>query len=151
MPGHLLLIGGLVSPTRVILGLRCGDSHQLFDALSSAVASELDISPARISGRLLDRERLGSTGLGDGISIPHARFEELQKPVGVFARLQRPIDFNAIDGKPVDIVFLLLLPSSREHLTVLASVARHLRSARISSDLRKAVDADAIIRLLSQN
>jgi nitrogen PTS system EIIA component len=151
LPRRLMVIEGLLSPTRVIVGLRCADSRQLIDALSSIAAEDLDISTSRVSDRLLDRERLGSTGLGNGVALPHARFEELQNPIGVFARLQRPIGFNAIDGRPVDLVFLLLSPSSREHLTVLASVARQLRSVSIASELRKAASADEIIRLLRQN
>jgi nitrogen PTS system EIIA component len=104
----------------------------------AAVAASSDAKT--ISCEILKREGLGSTVVGGGVAIPHARIPGLKSAFGVLARLQKPIDFEAIDGEPVDIVFLLLLPTatSGEHLNVLAAVARRLRNAEALRALRQA-------------
>ncbi|UYO47373.1 PTS sugar transporter subunit IIA [Rhodopseudomonas palustris] len=147
-----MVIGDILLPAHVVVGLRCSDRGQLISELSSIASKAVDRPQVLLSERLLERERLGSTGVGDGVAIPHARFDELARPFGLFARLQRPIDFDAIDSKPVDLVFLLLLPaaSSREQLTLLASVARHLRQQVIARELRAAVDASAAFQVLTR-
>lgn len=147
-----MVIADILLPAHVVVGLRCSDRGQLISELSSIASKAVDRPQVLLSERLLERERLGSTGVGDGVAIPHARFDELAQPFGLFARLQRPIDFDAIDGKPVDLVFLLLLPaaSSREQLTLLASVARHLRQQMIARELRAAADASAAFQVLTR-
>lgn len=147
-----MVIGDILLPAHVVVGLRCSDRAQLISELSSIASKTVALSQGLLSGRLLERERLGSTGVGDGIAIPHARFEKLAQPFALFARLQRPIDFDAIDGKPVDLVFLLLLPaaSSREQLPLLASVARHLRQQAIARELRAAADASTAFQVLTR-
>lgn len=99
-----------------------------------------------VSSTIQKRESLGSTGVGDGVAIPHARIPGLKSAFGLLVRLQKPLDFDAIDGKPVDIVFLLLLPSGAkgEHLNVLAAVARRLRDAGVLGALRGAHDNAAL-------
>ena len=126
----------------VIVDVRASDKVQLLKDLSTRAALEVALDPALVSTEILKREELGSTGLGSGVAIPHARIPDLSKPCGVLARLKRALDFAAIDGELVDLVFLLLLPSSTggEQLNALAAVARQLRKPTIASKLRKARD-----------
>lgn len=127
----------------VLVGLEVADKPALLQRLAQQAAGELDIKPADIATALFEREKLGSTGTGAGIAIPHARLRQVTRPIGVFARMRKAIAFDAIDEKPVDLVFLLLLPASNEgrHLSVLASVARKLRDAATQARLRKASTA----------
>jgi PTS system nitrogen regulatory IIA component len=111
----------------------------------------LRLPPDRILAELSRREELGSTGVGDGVAIPHARFPEINKAFGMLFRLRQPIDFDALDGKPIDLVFLLLLPESTkgEQLSALACVARKLRSHAVTAGLRHAGDGTQIFHLLA--
>ena len=104
-----------------------------------------------IVSELLKREGLGSTGMGNGVAIPHARFHTIKKPFGIIAKLKQPIDFDAIDGQPVDIVFMLLLPtaSEGEQLGALACVARKLRVADDLALLRRAKNAAELYAALA--
>ena len=104
-----------------------------------------------IVSELLKREGLGSTGMGNGVAIPHARFQKIEKPFGIIAKLKQPIDFDAIDGQPVDIVFILLLPtaSEGEQLGALACVARKLRAADDLVLLRRAKNAPELYAALT--
>jgi nitrogen PTS system EIIA component len=101
---------------------------------------------------LWERERLGTTGVGHGIAIPHARVPELKKVFGYFARLEQPVNFEAIDDKPVDLVFLLLSPEAAgaDHLQALATVSRFLRDPVLCQRLRSAKDVASIYRLLTE-
>src|SRR5665647_864171 len=123
-----------LSPTEVIVNAGAPDKIRLLADLCCRAASALKLDPGRITADILKREDLGSTGVGGGIAIPHARLVDLKKPFGVLARLKSPIDFDAIDRQPVDIVFLLLLPTTAagEQLNILALVARRLRDADLS-------------------
>ena len=100
---------------------------------------------------LMQREKLGSTGIGHGIAIPHGKLPKLEKLFGLFARLDRPIDFESLDGQPVDLVFLLLAPegAGADHLKALASVARLLRDPEIAHKLRELSDAEALYAVLT--
>jgi PTS system nitrogen regulatory IIA component len=100
---------------------------------------------------LSKREELGSTGVGNGVAIPHARFNQIDRPFGMLFRLRQPIEFEALDGKPIDIVFLLLLPESAkgEQLSALACVARKLRNPAVAAALRKALNATETFRVLT--
>lgn len=104
-------IGDLLTLDRVILDLRAPDKRRLLDELARRVAGSARIDPTMISEALRTREQLGTTGLGAGIAIPHARLSPLVRPIGLFARLRPPVDFEAIDDRRVDLVFLLLLPA----------------------------------------
>ena len=99
----------------------------------------------------MQREKLGSTGVGNGIAIPHGKLPKLNKLFGLFARLDRPIDFEALDGQPVDLVFLLLAPegAGADHLKALARVARLLREPDVVQKLRQSRDADALYAVLA--
>src|ERR1035441_3348231 len=126
-----------LAPSDVFIGIRGSNKTQLLQDLCRRAASILKIDADKITADILKREELGSTGMGGGVAIPHARIPDVKKPFGIFARLKSAIEFDAIDRDPVDLVFLLLLPtaSAGEQLNALALVARRLR------------DADAVRRL----
>src|SRR5262245_47957418 len=105
-------ISDILAPANVLSVAHPGEENQLLGQLSGRAAAALGLDTATVSDAIVKREELGSTGLGDGIAIPHARLPVVGKPFGMLARLERPIDFAAIDASLVDIVFLLLLPST---------------------------------------
>jgi PTS system nitrogen regulatory IIA component len=143
-------IADFLASDDVLCDVRAADKDRLLRDLTERAAKARHLEAAPLCDAIARREQLGSTGMGDGIAIPHARVAGLAKPFGVLARLRRPIDFAAIDGKPVDIVFLLLLPAAAdgEQLTALASVARRLRDAEVAAHLRGARDGGEIFRLV---
>jgi PTS system nitrogen regulatory IIA component len=140
-----------LSSDDVLLDLRAADKDALLRELAQRAAAAAGIDPASVIHGIEKREQLGSTGMGAGIAIPHARLTGVAKPVGVMARLRRPIDFAAIDAEPVDLVFLLLLPptSHGEQLTALAAVARKLRDATTAKSLRSAADRHEAYRVIT--
>jgi PTS system nitrogen regulatory IIA component len=141
-----------LSPTEVIVNAGAPDKIRLLADLCCRAASALKLDPGRITADILKREDLGSTGVGGGVAIPHARLVDLKKPFGVLARLKSPIDFDAIDRQPVDIVFLLLLPTTAagEQLNILALVARRLRDADVVRNARRAPDAAALFAAMAK-
>ena len=114
--------------------------------LAARTAAGLGLPADQVASYLLKREDLGSTGIGRGVAIPHARLPDLQRPHGLLAKLKQPVDFEAIDGQAVDLVFVLLLPAAAEHeaLGALALVARTLRSADNLARLRGAKNASEL-------
>ena len=141
-----------LSPTEVIVNASAADKARLLADLCYRAASALKLDPGRITADILKREDLGSTGVGGGVAIPHARLVDLKKPFGVLARLKSPIAFDAIDRQPVDIVFLLLLPTKAagEQLNILALVARRLRDADVVRNARRAPDAAALFAAMAK-
>jgi nitrogen PTS system EIIA component len=133
-------INDFLVPTDVLVGLRVPDKARLLRNLAGHAAVSLKLDADRIADAILGREELGSTGMGGGIAIPHARIAELKKPFGILACTKRPVAFDAVDGAPVDVIFMLLLPadSDPEHLHALASVARALRDPKIARALHGA-------------
>lgn len=146
-------ISDMLAPADVVLDLRAQDKRRLLDEVARRSAGLAQVSPAAIAEALNGREKLGSTGLGGGIAIPHARLPSLTRPLGLFARLRPPLDFDAIDAQKVDLVFLLLLPAQTqgEHLNTLASVARKLRDQDVKAALRRAHDVDGLYALLTRD
>jgi PTS system nitrogen regulatory IIA component len=144
-------ISDFLSPAETLHNVRASDKGQLLQELARKAASKLKLSEDDIMSALLKREELGSTGMGNGVAIPHARFQNIEKPFGIIARLKQPIDFDAIDGGPVDIVFVLLLPSSAEgeQLGALARVARKLRGPDDLAKLRRAKNASELYAALT--
>jgi PTS system nitrogen regulatory IIA component len=132
-------ISDLLSPANVMVDVRAADKGQLLRDLAQVAASALRMPAEPIAAELNKREQLGSTGMGNGIAIPHARFTALAKPFGILARLRQPIEFDAIDGQRVDLIFVLLLPASPdgEQLGALACVARQLRLPSVIDRLRR--------------
>lgn len=148
-----MVLSSLLTPEAVLSDLKPNGKKQLLQELAQR-AAELSGRPERvIFDQLLQRERLGSTGIGQGIAIPHAAIPGLSHLVGVFARLARPVDFEAVDGQPVDLVFLLLAPESAgaDHLQALSRVARFFRSVPQVKMLRQADDPAAIFAILTSD
>jgi PTS system nitrogen regulatory IIA component len=142
-------LADLIEPDRVVHAARASNKQQLLD-LASRAATLLNLDAQTIFAALQAREELGSTGLGNGFALPHARIEGLDRLFGMFERLNRPIHFDSIDGHPVDLVFLLLIPpaAGSEHLAALASISRYLRDTEFAAKLRKAPSASALCSLL---
>ena len=131
-----------IAPEGAINGLGARDKRQALEELSRRAAAALGLDSAGILAPLLAREELGSTGVGRGIAIPHARIPGLARPFGLLARLARAIDFASIDERPVDLVCLLLTPDSAAaaHLPALACLSRRLREPGVAERLRTARD-----------
>ena len=144
-------IADLIGPDRVAVGLRVADKAQLLAELSRRAAPAVALDQAAILRALQAREQLGSTGLGKGFALPHARMGHLSRTYASFSRLHRPIDYQAVDDKPVDIVILLLTPegASNQHLATLATLSRPLRDDAFVQQLRRAPDAAALYKLLA--
>ncbi|CAO3416086.1 PTS IIA-like nitrogen regulatory protein PtsN [Azospirillum doebereinerae] len=143
----------LITPLAILPNLKAGNKKQALQELARK-ASELTGQHERaIFDVLLERERLGTTGVGHGIAIPHGKLSSLDRVHGAFARLERPIDFDAIDEQPVDLIFLLLAPeqAGADHLKALARVSRLLRDQSMCEKLRGAQSGDAIYALLTQH
>lgn len=143
-------IARLLSPEAVIAGLKASSKKQALQELARHAAGLTGLPDRRIFDVLLERERLGSTGVGQGCAIPHARLEELERVFGLFARLDAPIPFDAVDDQPVDLIFLLLAPESAgaDHLKALARISRLLRDKASCAKLRGADNADAMYAVL---
>lgn len=144
-------IAEILTQDRVIPSLRVTDKAQLLNELARRAAALLQIPQARIFEAIDAREKLGSTGLGEGFALPHARIEGLDRFFGLFARLVRPIAYDAVDGNPVDLVFLLLIPSDTavNHVSILAAIARRIRDQGLARAIRKAANATALHALLA--
>jgi PTS system nitrogen regulatory IIA component len=127
-----------------------GNKRSLLQQLANLAAQRLDVDAAMVLAGLNEREQLGSTGFGQGVAIPHARIDGLDRIYGLFARLGEPVEYKAIDGRPVDLVFLLLSPmnAGAEHLKALASISRVTRDAATLERLRGARSRDALAALL---
>jgi PTS system nitrogen regulatory IIA component len=147
-----LIMRDLISPKAINASLDVASKKDVLQALADGAAALIGQEPLSIFDVLWERERLGTTGVGQGIAIPHGRVPGLDKVVGYFVRLTQPVAFEAIDDKPVDLVFLLLAPEAAgaDHLHALASVSRLLRDAKLCEQLRRAKDAEAIYRLLTE-
>ncbi len=141
-----------LSPGSVLPSLKARGKKQALQDLAAQAARDLpEIDEREIFETLLQRERLGSTGIGDGVAIPHGKLPGFDRLFGLVARLERPVDFEALDGQPVDIAFLLLAPegAGADHLKALAQVARVLREPGILERIRAARDASALYALLT--
>ena len=140
----------LSGPDAVLACVKASGKKALLAELAGKAASLFKLDERRLFDRLLERERLGSTGIGGGIAIPHGRMPTLAKPMGLFARLGHPVDFDSIDERPVDTVFLLLAPegAGADHLKALARVSRLLRDRALVEKLRATESADALYALL---
>ena len=141
----------LLSPDAIFSALRVNGKKQALQEMSERAAQVSGLPAREIFDALLQRERLGSTGVGDGIAIPHGKLAKCTRIFGIFARLDRAIDFEALDGLPVDLIFLLIAPESAgaDHLKALAGIARVLRDPEMAAQLRATRDASALYSLLT--
>ena len=142
----------LLTPNAVLCDLKIGSKKQLLQALATRAAADRGLDERSVFDVLLERERLGATGVGAGIAIPHGKLFAIERMYGAFARLNTPIDYEAIDERPVDLVFLLIAPEAAgaDHLKALARVSRTLRDAALVAKIRAADDSEAIFALLTQ-
>ena len=147
-------IADFLAPADVRIDVASIDKKKLLAELAREAAEKTGIGADRIAAELLKREELGSTGVGGGVAIPHARFAQAKAPFGLLIRLKKPIDYDAVDGKPVDIVSLLLLPEGsggEQQLGALAGIARKLRTPAVTSALRGARDSMDMYRILTSD
>jgi nitrogen PTS system EIIA component len=144
-------IADLITPQSVVAQLRVANKRHALQELAKRAAAMTCVHERVIYDVLLERERLGSTGIGRGVGIPHGKLFGLTRLYGIFARLERPIPFEAIDDEPVDLIFLLLAPedAGADHLKALALVSRLLRDRTVCEKLRGTDNADAIYALLT--
>jgi nitrogen PTS system EIIA component len=146
-------LADIISPSSIILNLKsCSSKRQVLHELARRMAVVAGVEQQRLVEALIERERLGTTGIGHGIAIPHARLEGLDRLVGLFARLDQPVDFEALDEQPSDLIFLLLAPSTAEadSLKALARISRMLRDPALRQRLRQEQDPRAVYRVLTQ-
>ncbi len=141
---------GLIAPEAVTTGLSVTSKKALFQQFGNVAARAYGLNPGHVIERLTERERLGPTGFGKGVAIPHGKVEGLDRIVGVFASLSQGIDFDAVDELPVDLVFCLLSPpdAGAAHLKALAQVSRWLRDPDCAAKLRGAGSGDAVLAVL---
>ena len=142
----------LITSRGIIANLKASSKKQALQELARRASELTGQNERAIFDVLLEREKLGTTGVGQGIAIPHGKLPSLDRVYGLFARLERPIDFDAIDEQPVDLLFLLLAPerAGAEHLKALSRVSRLLRDPSKCQKLRGCTTADAIFALLTQ-
>jgi PTS system nitrogen regulatory IIA component len=142
----------LIGPQSVIVDLRAGDKPHLLGELARQAAQRTSADAQAVLAALTAREALGSTGLGRGFALPHARVPGVDRLFGLFVRLARPLDYEAIDGQPVDLVFLLLIPlkAGNEHVAALAAIAREMRDEGVVQQVRKAGSNSALYQTLSR-
>lgn len=145
-------IADLLSVERVAHSTTAASKKRVLEQLSDLIASgQSSLSQSEIFDSLISRERLGSTGLGHGVAIPHGRVPNSEQTLGAFIKLDQGIDFDAIDGEPVDLLFALLVPehSTEEHLQLLAQLARMFSDEQLRKDLHEATEPAVIHRLLT--
>lgn len=145
-------IADLLSPDAVVAHLKAANKKQVLQEMAHRAGQLTRLPERRIFETLLEREKLGSTGMGQGIAIPHGRVPGIQKMTGLFAQLDHPVDFDAMDDQPVDLVFLLLAPedAGADHLKALARVSRLLRNQAVCEKLRGAPQAATLYALLTE-
>jgi PTS system nitrogen regulatory IIA component len=149
----MIEIADIITPDGIILDLKsCNSKRQVLKELARYASAATGLDQQRLLEALMERERLGTTGIGHGIAIPHARLDDLDHMVGIFARLDHPVDFEALDDQPSDLVFLLLAPNTAdaESLKALARVSRVLRDASCRQRLRKEQNRKAVYQILTQ-
>ncbi|MDA4846320.1 PTS IIA-like nitrogen regulatory protein PtsN [Hoeflea poritis] len=146
-------LADLIVQDAVLPALKVNSKKQLLQELSAKAAQVTGLSEREVFDVILQRERLGSTGVGNGIAIPHGKLTSINNIVGVFARLTEPVDFEALDDQPVDLVFLLLAPegAGADHLKALSRIARVLRDGDMVTKLRETESAAAIYAFLTDS
>ncbi|HVB89516.1 MAG TPA: PTS IIA-like nitrogen regulatory protein PtsN [Beijerinckiaceae bacterium] len=142
----------LISADAIIPAIKASGKKQVLQEMSEKAAKVSGLFSREIFEALLQRERLGSTGVGEGVAIPHGKLPRVGRIFGVFARLAKPVDWESLDAAPVDLVFLLIAPESAgaDHLKALARIARAMREPALTAKLRAARDASALYAMLTQ-
>jgi len=145
-------IGDLLDPRAVVPRASGGTKRQILSVIADVASRHYSVDQAQVLEALLEREAAGSTGVGHGVAVPHARIEGLDQIRGVFVRLETPIVYEALDGQPVDLLFALLAPpaSGSDHLRALARVSRLMRQPELRAQLRQARTAETLMALLQR-
>ncbi|MBE0693321.1 MAG: PTS IIA-like nitrogen regulatory protein PtsN [Aquamicrobium sp.] len=145
-------LSDLIEVSAVMPALKANSKKQLLQLLAEKAAAVTGLPEREVFDTILQRERLGSTGVGNGIAIPHGKLAGISRITGIFARLETPVDFEALDDQPVDLVFLLLAPegAGADHLKALSRIARVLRDPDTVAKIRATREADAIHTFLAQ-
>jgi nitrogen PTS system EIIA component len=147
----MVAVADLLSADRLLLDLRPTSKRQLFQDLAAAVQRASGLDETAVLAALVQREKLGTTGIGEGVAVPHARLKDLPALLGFFARLARPVDYDALDEVPVDLVFLIVAPEDEnaEQLKALAKIARLLRDPALVARLRREQDRQRVHDILT--
>ena len=147
----MTLLANILPLSNIVLDMEVGSKKRLFETVSQLLEANSGLPHTAVFDCLFAREKLGSTGLGQGVAIPHGRDESFTQPVGAFVRTAEPIEFDAPDGKPVSLVFVLLVPESAsgEHLEVLSALAIKLSDKAVREQLLLAENAEAAHRILT--
>jgi PTS system nitrogen regulatory IIA component len=145
-------LSDLVKPDAILSSLKANSKKQALQALAARAAEMTGLEEREIFETLVQREKLGSTGVGGGIAIPHGKLPGLERIFGLFARLPKPIEFEALDDQPVDLIFLLLAPegAGADHLKALARIARLFRETGVAGKLRASTDKSALYSVLTE-
>lgn len=143
-------LSDLITPNAIIPALKANSKKQVLQIVAEKAAALTGLDERDVFNTIIQREKLGSTGVGNGIAIPHGKLANIDKIIGVFARLETPVDFEALDDQPVDLVFLLLAPESAgaDHLKALSRIARVLRDPEVVTKLRNTYEAQALYSFL---
>jgi PTS system nitrogen regulatory IIA component len=142
----------LIARDAILPAVRAGSKKQILQEVATRAREVYGLDARKVVEGLLAREKLGSTAMGGGVAIPHARLPDLHAITGLFARLEKPADFEAADGQGVDLIFVLLAPeeSGADHLRALARVSRLLRDAELRKKLRETTEAEALYALITE-
>ncbi len=148
---EIMDLSDLIQPAAVLPALKASSKKQLLQIMAEKAAELTGLTEREIFDTILQRERLGSTGVGNGIAMPHGKLSHMKHIMGVFARLETPVDFEALDDQPVDLVFLLLAPENAgaDHLKALSRIARLLRDPETVAKLRGTHDAQVLYSFLT--
>ena len=147
-----MIIRQILTPGRTLCDVSGVSKKKILESIAETLSREVPaINASELFEALVARERLGTTGLGQGIALPHCRFKSCPEPTGLFARLEEPVDFDAVDRESVDLVFALIVPEgdNQEHLDILKSLAERFNSEAIRNKLRQAEDAGAMFDIIT--
>lgn len=145
-----MTVSALLSPTCIYLDVEVSSKKKLLEMIANIVADRTRLSESSIYNNLLGRERLGSTGLGSGFAVPHARIEDLETTLACFFRLKEAVNFEAPDDRPVDLVFTIIVPgeATEEHLVILSSLAKIFSDESVCEAIRKATSKDEVAQII---
>lgn len=145
-----MTISALLSPQKIFIDTEVSSKKKLLELIANIVADRTQLPESTIFSNLLNRERLGSTGLGQGFAVPHARIPELDSTMACFFRLKEAVNFESPDNRPVDLVFTIVIPeeATEEHLLILSSLARIFSNNEVCEAIRAAESKDEIEKII---
>jgi len=145
-----MTISALLSPQKIFIDTEVTSKKKLLEMIANIVADRSNLAQSTIYNSLLSRERLGSTGLGKGFAVPHARVPDLNQVIGCFFRLKEPVNFESPDNQPVDLVFTIIIPqeATEEHLLILSSLARIFSRPEVCQAIRDAAGKEEIEQII---